>query len=339
MLVPTILGQIGRETAAATRSLREVDNELDNVRESLVAGSLASKQFESAISDSAREEASAIKRFSQIAMLAAKTAALNLGGGVARMAGMKTERMEVRQEDLLKVEDEMASLLQFQKFSRDEILAVSQKQIDLEELRIKYYSQEATQDRVRLNAAKEALGVELRNRELFELAIKEEKQMANADIRIVSEKLKGRTALAQMMRSELDWQHQINAAYREGRVELASSLEEQKKLEQMQQKAAQKRQTTRERIDARTEARRLKSDAEKQDRRNAELDRSILRGARGSEGSRLEERRRANVARNQAMLEQQKLPVAPPELQALNSIAATNQIIATNTRGNLSVKA
>lgn len=335
-----IAGKIAMETKGAVNSLRDVDDELDRVRASLVAGSDAANQFENSISDSAREQASMIKRTASIAALALKTAALNATAGVAGMLGMKqADKMLVTQKELLAIEDQIAEAINSQTISRDDEEALLLKQLDLENKKSVYYAQAATMDRVAMNNAKEMAGII--TMQLDELYVKkrEEEEISKAEIFAIQEQIAGRGKLGEMLKDEVFYKHQINQAIREGRGELAKSLQLQESLTNQQQLAAQQRQTTRQRIDARTAARKEKSDADKQIRRNAQLDRDILRGVNKDGAfkgnSRLEERRRFNRARNDLFINPQPAPKPPDQL--LLEIKTVLSDIKNNTEGNLTI--
>ncbi len=150
----------------------------------------------------------------------------------------------------------------------------------------------------------------------------------------VEAKLNGTEKAIGLRRIELEWQQKIHAAELKFGKDAAEidDLRAQRNLALMQSKQAQHNETSKERRDAKNAARKLNSDSIKQDRRDAELDRRILRGESGSPSSRLEERRRHNyLSRQQGV----NAPTKPGQEQ---SALLANQMLSKieeNTRACL----
>jgi hypothetical protein len=349
MLGAAGIGGIGQMAA----SFKRLNSDIEETRSHLVAGSAEAKAFDKTLSDSGGKDALvAVKQVSDWndrALTRARLGIVNFlnrirkgpkqgipeDDGKEEIAAKKTLGVIV---DIQKTEDEIAVMRSKTTHTMEHQLKIMDKEIKLDELRLQHASEGPAKDRVAINAQLEKLGLLKAAALAMRQQIKDSENLAKVDRSIIIEKRTTNSKALESLRIQLDYHKRINeeilkSGAESERVEL---LRTERDNAIKQAKANQKRETTRERIEAMKDARRLTTDAKKQDARDAALDAAILRGAKGTPNSRLEERRRRN---NEFNAQQRQNEVkAAPEMVLWGLMVKHLISIDRNSRGNLVVK-
>jgi len=254
----SILGKLVMDTTKAAQGLKTFNDEVDEAREHLIAGTKAARDFQEQVGGNVgRRDIARIDRAMRNAALHTKAWALQL------MVGHKELDDEaVKYEDILKSEDALAGLLQTGNASHENIVKRMEQEVELEMKRLAYYEQESTMDRVRANAARERIGALEMELDAMLGQFQDQENIAKAEQLVVEEQLRGNKALAEQEKTRLEFQEQINQAAREGRFELEASLRAQQALNIAQQKVAQKRETVGERRQRRRDAQRFRTSSD-----------------------------------------------------------------------------
>jgi len=215
-------------------------------------------------------------------------------------------------------------------------IKILESEENLETKILAHVSEGASKDRLKINAAKERLGSIRAELKLLRQVSKDEESIAMAKVAASNEnRITNGKALALKI-TELEYQKLINAEIiRSGAESQKVNLlmaERDRALKEMA--AAQHNETPKDRRDKKNAERKLTSDAEKQKRRDAQLDKDILNGVVGTPSSRLEERRRRNIeARNQAKAK--GIPAMKTETVLWGLMVKSLVSIQNNTSGNL----